>query len=138
MKHLLLMIAAILCCFTLLLLLCGAGSPAPSCVGTWRIDTALTPGVEQLYLMFGSALRTCGAEMHIRPDGTMDYYIGLTGGKGTYTVEGDTLVAELVSYIESAPLPLRLAIDNSSTDVRLIYRFRDEVFDVEIYWVKYK
>lgn len=135
MKQLILMIAAILCMFAALLLLCGAsGSPAPY-VGAWRIDPYHTQDPSQLYLMFGSSLRQFGAQLNIRADGTIDYYIGLTGGAGAYSVEGSTLTADLISYAEGNRVRLRLEIVTVDGITYLVYPFRDEAFSLDIWWI---
>ena len=72
-----------------------------------------------------------GASMEIRSDGQMSWYIGATGGYGTYTVENDLLHAALVSDADQKDMPMdfRILEENEATMLEMDYQ------DMTICWV---
>lgn len=62
-------------------------------VGTWCISHAHNE-YAALLEFFGTSLREYGSQLTISDDGTMSYYIGSSGGDGSWTSEGDTAHAE--------------------------------------------
>lgn len=62
-------------------------------VGPWHLDREKNDESKLVELFSGYA--EWGATMEIRSDGRMSWYIGAIGGSGTYTVEENTLTAEL-------------------------------------------
>lgn len=139
MKQLCLMILSILTAFAILLLLCGAGTPDPPYLGTWELDAVKTSeDIADLYMLFGSSLRTFGARLELRPDGTMDYYIGLTGGRGTYAANGNSITADVISYTESAEQILHFDLVTEDKTDYLVFHFNDGVNPADLWWTKVK
>lgn len=120
----------------LILLLCSANRPQPDCIGTWELSEKNAAIAEELFMMYGSSLHHYGAGMHIRPDGTFDYSIGLTGGRGTYTVSGDLITAVVTSWNDPHEERLTLQIIRENGEISLLYPVREEAFSVDILWSK--
>lgn len=72
-------------------------------LGKWVLDGAYTENANSglsLRSLFGSALGDYGAELQLSADGSIEYYIGVLTGKGTWHADGDTgrYIAELVVH----------------------------------------
>ena len=123
----------------LLALLCTAavGSSSSDFAGKWELDGEKSTGViDDLYLMFGSSVHHCGAEIVISPDGGFAYHIGLTGGEGSYTVSGDTLTAGVLNWNDPHEDTLSLRLIRENDRLYLLYPYRDEAFSVDLWWIK--
>ncbi len=113
-----------------------AAEPAPY-VGTWQLAIEKNDGIEpDLFFLFGSSLHAQGAGLTITEDGAIEYFLGLTGGTGTYTVEGDTITAEVTSYIESAEETLTFRYVEEDGVPYIVYDMDDDNYAREIWWEK--
>lgn len=137
MKNPILTILFILSALAVMMILCGAGNSDPPYVGSYELDVdGCSVDIGELYMMYGSSLRDYGAGMNIRADGTMDWYIGLTGGEGSYTVDDDTLTATVTSYNGGHTEEQRFTIVNEDGGTHIIYHVRDEAYSKDIRWSK--
>ena len=66
---------------------------------TWTIDTNKTD-YTWLISVFGTSYRDYGCGLTIDKNGTISYYIGSTGGNGNYSVQDNTITANLISYAD--------------------------------------
>ena len=98
---------------------CGAKKEAVDIIGAWELSE--DNDIEAIYTDFGSSVRQFGAEMNIGNDGNFEFFVGLTGGEGSYAEseggwhieyqdynEGQDWTAELRVEKEE---PLTLALD---------------------------
>ena len=88
-------------------------------VGTWTLseDNDLE-ALEAVYPDVG----TIGGLMEIGMDGLMFWYVGNFGGAATFTVDGDTLNAEIYPDASGSPEPAVFTVDG---DGNLIMDYRD-------------
>lgn len=72
-----------------------------------------------------------GARMELQSNGEMNCYIGAESWQGTYEVAGETLHAELDSYLEELALSwdFHITTENGSAMLTLEYK------DMTLYWV---
>lgn len=72
-----------------------------------------------------------GAGMEIKSDGQLSWYIGIEGGSGTYTQDGDVLTADLVSDIEQKPITVvfHVILDNETASLMMEYN------ETSVYWI---
>lgn len=66
-----------------------------------------------------------GSVMEIRSNGNLSWYIGAEGGIGTYTLQGDTLHAELTNTMDNAPLSLDFTARKDGDQLLLTTVYRD-------------
>ena len=105
--------------------------------GQYQLDTQREDqDIAVLYRLFGSSLRDYGAAMTLGEDGSFSYYLGLTGGEGTYSVNGNTVTASVKSYAEGSADTLTLYIITEGDKVCLLYPFDDGTNAVNIWWEK--
>ena len=123
---------AALCCLT-------ACRAEPAYTGTYRLDTERgDQDIAELYTLFGSSLRDYGAQMQLSGDGAFSYYLGLTGGEGTYTVDGSTVTAAVTDYSEGNPATLTLYLITEGEETFLLYPYDNAVKTVNIWWKQYE
>lgn len=72
-----------------------------------------------------------GAGMEIRSNGQMSWNIGEEGWYGTYTVDGDTLHAQLQSALEERALSWDFPVTTENESVMLEMTYED----LTLYWV---
>ena len=100
---------------------CGAKEEVVDIIGKWELSE--DNDIEVIYTDFGSSVREFGAEMNIGNDGNFEFFLGLTGGEGSYAEseggwhieykdfnEGQDWTAEL-SVEKEEPLTLALEFD---------------------------
>ena len=100
---------------------CGAKKESVDIIGAWELSEE--NDIETIYVDFGSSVRQFGAEMNIGNDGNFEFFLGLTGGEGSYAEsdggwhidykdynEGQDWTAELRVEKEE-PLTLALSFD---------------------------
>ena len=80
-----------------------ASTDSMGLLGKWVLDGAYTENANSglsLRSLFGSALGDYGASLQLSADGSIEYYIGVLTGKGTWHADGDTgrYIAELVVH----------------------------------------
>jgi len=116
--------------------LCSCEKQKPY-TGIYRLDTERAEqDIAILYHLFGSSLRDYGAALTLGEDGRFSYYLGLTGGEGSCTVDGNTLTASVKSYAEGNRETLTLYIITESDAFYLLYPYHDGVNAVNIWWKK--
>ena len=101
-------------------------------IGPWHLDSskndlARFADSADLFPGFGE----WGASMEIRGNGEMSWYIGVEGWHGTYSVEKNTLHAQLTSDLEqtSRAWDFRITSENGTAGLEMDYK------DRTIYWV---
>ena len=101
-------------------------------IGPWHLDPskndlARFADSADLFPGFGE----WGASMEIRGNGEMSWYIGAEGWHGTYSVEKNTLHAQLTSDLEqtSRAWDFRITSENGTAGLEMDYK------DRTIYWV---
>lgn len=72
-----------------------------------------------------------GASMEIKSSGQISWYIGAEGGAGTYTLDGDTLTADLISDTDQQPATVlfHVILDGEAAQLKMDYNGTD------VYWV---
>ena len=100
-------------------------------IGPWHLDQSkndLRGFADSLELFPGYG--EWGAGMEIRGNGEMSWYIGAEGWHGTYSVENQTLHAQLTSDLEqsSQNWEFRITEENGTTGLEMDYQ------DMVIYW----
>ena len=66
-----------------------------------------------------------GGVMEIRSNGNIGWYIGAEGGTGTYTLQGDTLHAELTNTMDNIPLSLDFTARKDGDQLLLTTVYKD-------------
>lgn len=108
----------------------GAGTEADmDLTGPWHLDSEkndLTAFQDTFpaYMEFG-------ARMELTSDGQIIWCIGIEGGTGTYTQDGDTLTAEIVSDVsqQQMTVPFRVISDGETVQLEMEYN------GTTVYWV---
>lgn len=72
-----------------------------------------------------------GARMELTSDGQISWCIGIEGGTGTYTQDGDTLTAEIVSDVsqQQMTVPFRVISDGETAQLEMAYN------GTTVYWI---
>ena len=96
-------------------------------VGTWRLSG--DNDMEALEAVFPEA-GEIGGVMEIGMDGLMFWYIGTFGGAGTFTVDGETLNAEIYPDASGTPEPAVCTADEAAGTLTMDYK------GVSIVWVQ--
>ena len=72
-----------------------------------------------------------GARMEIKSDGQLSWCIGIEGGSGTYTQDGDILTADLVSDIEQKPMTVVFHVIPDNETACLVMEYNE----TSVYWI---
>ena len=88
-------------------------------VGTWTLSP--DNDMDALEVVFPEAAEL-GGVMEIGMDGLMFWYVGNFGGAATFTVDGDTLNAEIYPDASGSPEPAVFTVDG---DGNLVMDYRD-------------
>ena len=113
----------------LLFALCACGEKESiSIAGTWQLSDQ---NDDETLAAFGSSLHAYGAEMTLSEDGTFSFYIGLTGGEGTYTAEDeDSYNVTYKDYNEGQEFTAELELEDDGATLSL------ELGDEDVLWTK--
>ena len=104
--------------------------------GKWVLDSERNSDIiDELYLQYGSSLRHYGAELFVG-DGKLSYYIGLSGGEGTYTRADGVITADIVSYNGGRESTERFYEMTENGEIYLLYRAGTEPENLDIIWRK--
>lgn len=87
-------------------------------VGTWRLSP--DNDLEQLEAAF-PGVKELGGVMEIGMDGLMFWTIGTSGGAGNFTVDGDTVNAQIISDYTGAASPATCTFDPSGPTLTMDY-----------------
>ena len=88
---------------------CGAKKEKADIIGKWELSE--DNDIEVIYTDFGSSVREFGAEMNIGNDGNFEFFVGLTGGEGSYAEEGDGWHVEYKDFNEGQDWTAELGIE---------------------------
>ena len=91
---------------------------------------------DALYTLFGSSLRDYGAELNLYPDGHMEYYMGLTGGWGSWEESEGRIQGTVLSYAERNEETVNLRVVEEDGETYLALEYRDEAVQADIWWAK--
>lgn len=97
--------------------------------GPWHLDSEkndLTafPDTFPAYMEFG-------ARMEITSNGQISWCIGIEGGTGTYTLDGDNLTAEIMSDVsqQQITVPFRVISDGETVELEMAHN------GTTVYWI---
>lgn len=98
-------------------------------VGPWHLDDEKND--LSAFADIFPAYAEFGASMEIKSNGQMSWYIGAAGGVGTYTQEGETLHADLLSDVEQKDMPMdfNIVVKDETAMLEMEYQ------DMTVYWV---
>ena len=99
----------------------GAAAVRDSFVGSWRL--ADTNDLETLSELFPNAA-LFGGSMEIRPDGMISWFIGSDGAVGSYEIQGNYLITDVVDELDGEAHHVTMGFQGTDT---LIMRFKDVV-----------
>ena len=117
-----------------------ASTDSMGLLGKWVLDGSYTENANNglsLRNLFGTALGDYGASLLVNADGSIEYYIGVLSGKGTWRTDGDTgrYVADFVVYPDEIDEALTFYEFSESPD-SVNYLVLD-YGDYLLYWTKY-
>lgn len=88
---------------------CGAKKEAADITGKWTLSE--DNDIAAIYVDFGSSVREFGAEMNVGADGSFAFFIGLTGGEGSYAESGDGWHIDYKDYNEGQDWTAELTLE---------------------------
>lgn len=107
------------------------GSTAEMLAGPWYLDGQKN-NMSELRLLFGSSLAS-GTSMEIRSNGQISYSIGAgTGGAGTYTFDGKTVIANITGFAENNTETTVFTLVNEGGKIWL----SQEIYGMTVYWTQ--
>ena len=106
----------------------------PAYVGEWRFAPENSENIAELYRLFGSSLGDYGAGLNVSADGTLGYYLGLSGGEGEYIVSGDDIVASVRGYNQGELSIQSFRYIKRCGEDRIVYYYDNGVDQAEILW----
>lgn len=99
----------------------GAGAQSVDLTGPWHLDSKKNDlnAFQDIFPCYAEF----GASMEIKSNGQISWYIGAEGGHGTYTMDGDTLTAELISDVDQKPMTVvfRVTVENENALLTMDY-----------------
>ena len=129
--------AALIAVTAVIVSLTAAAGKKPDYIGSWVLSgDKNADNIGDIYTMFGSSLRHYGAGLDIGADGRLDFFLGLTGGDGKYTVEGDVITAELHSYAENRLFKKVFKLVQEDGKLYIVSKFDYGDKAVDVWWEK--
>lgn len=101
---------------------------AEQIAGSWHLDSEKND-LKEFSDIF-PAYAEFGASMEIKSNGQISWYIGAEGGSGTYTQDGDTLMADIVTDVDKQPLTVIFHLISDVENVRLEMDYNGR----KVYW----
>lgn len=97
-------------------------------VGPWHLDETKNDLTSTEMMDVFPGFAEWGAGMEIRSNGQMSWYIGAVGGSGTYSIEENTLHAELIDAMEQTEMSMDFLVTGNN-ELKMTYA------DMQFIWV---